>query len=299
MGRIEFEELLATPRGHDMIADIGAALVQKQLKLRSSVDSLCQVLTQRCPTFFGESETIVYQATECLERAGQIREPVERTLQLEESLKMFLKGSSSISLPLLGDICRKYERLAFFQGVIELCLSAAQAHDPDNISLVVSRSPDIQLNTHQQETVNLRDSIYSLIFGTLKAVHGVESRTIATTLGEIGILKAKCYLNILDLEHIRKETLTRAIRSRDELFHFRLYEWLVSEQLSSLILDIQTPFLVQFLERKFMERSDQYKDILWKYLARHGRFLDAAKILDQLALSPELYPLLIFLTNSK
>lgn len=273
---IEFEEVLASSRGRDLIADVGAALVQKQLKIKSSVDSLCQILLQRCPTFFGESEIMIYQGSECLERAGQTRDPSERNHQLGESLKMFLRGASTISLPILSEICQKYQRLAFFPGIIELCLATALAHDKENIALAAFRTPNLQLTTQQQEIVNLRDSIYALAFSAMKAVHGVESRAISAALGNI------------DIERMQKETLGRAVKSRDELFHLRMYDWLIFEHLGSLILDMDTPFVASYLETKFAEHNDPCKDMLWKYLARHGRYLEAAKILDQLTTSPEL-----------
>jgi hypothetical protein len=67
-----------------------------------------------------------------------------------------------------------------------------------------------------------------------------------------------------------------------------MYDWLIFEHLGSLILDMDTPFVASYLETKFAEHNDPCKDMLWKYLARHGRYLEAAKILDQLTTSPEL-----------
>lgn len=83
----------------------------------------------------------------------------------------------------------------------------------------------------------------------------------------------------------------------------KLYDWLVSEHLGSLLLDIETPFILPFLESKYAARDDLCKDLFWKYLARHGRFMDAAKILDSLASSPELYvsmgPLMVCMLTSR
>ncbi|PJF18270.1 Nuclear pore complex, Nup155 component [Paramicrosporidium saccamoebae] len=50
---------------------------------------------------------------------------------------------------------------------------------------------------------------------------------------------------------------------------------------------METPYLLAYLESRFLDHSEACRDLLWKYLARHGRFIDAAKILDQLASSPE------------
>lgn len=186
MEKIEFEEVLSTQRGHDLISDIGAALVQKQLKMRSSVDSLCQILLQRCPSFFGESEVVVYQGSECLERAGITRDPIDRDARLQDSLKLFLRGSPALSLPIVTEISRKYHMLAFFPGIVELCLAVASLCDPENISLVSAKNPNLQLDTKQQEIVSMRDGIYSLVFQALKAVHGVDAGIVSSIVGNLG-----------------------------------------------------------------------------------------------------------------
>lgn len=92
----------------------------------------------------------------------------------------------------------------------------------------------------------------------------------------------------IDSEQLQKDVLTMAVRSQDELFHLKLYEWLISEHFGSLLLDIETPFILPFLESKYATRDDACKDLFWKYLARHGRFMEAAKLLDSIASSPEL-----------
>lgn len=92
----------------------------------------------------------------------------------------------------------------------------------------------------------------------------------------------------VDIEKLQKETLLKVAKSRDELFHMKFYEWLINNNLSFLLMDLETPFILVFLEARFMEHSDACKDLLWKYLARHGRYFDAARVLNSLVLAPEL-----------
>ena len=82
--------------------------------------------------------------------------------------------------------------------------------------------------------------------------------------------------------------MSAAISAKDEVFHARLYEWLVQERLGHLLLDYETPYLMQFLENKFKERNETCRDLLWKYLARQGKYMDAAHILDIMSRSPDL-----------
>lgn len=183
---IDFEELLTTPKGRELISDMGATIVQKQLKIKSSVDSLSQILLQRCPSFFGANEVTIFHGTESLERASHSKESTERNTNLEASLKSFLMGSKSLTLPVITDIVKKYQRLAFFPGVIELCLRVAAEQDPENIASLFWHNPSVVLTTEQQEKLNLRDSLYSLVFEVLSMVNGIETMTIMGLVGSIG-----------------------------------------------------------------------------------------------------------------
>ena len=184
--KIDFEELVSTPRGREIVAQVGSSLVQKQLKMKSSVESLCQILLQRCPNFFGNSQIVAFHGTECLERAKQSREPSERKANLDESLKFFLTGCKSLSMATIGEIARNYEKLAYFPGVVQLCLETTMAHDPENVAWLLLKNPALQLNTKQQEGVTARDVLYSIVFDALKAVHGIEGRTAVAILDPIG-----------------------------------------------------------------------------------------------------------------
>lgn len=272
---VDFEEMLASLRGRDLVANIGAALVQRQLRLKSSVDALCQILLQRCPSFFGESEIVVYQGSEALERAGLTHDAYERNGHLQESLKLFLQGAASISLTVMSEIAERYKRLAFFPGIVQLGLSVAAAHDRESVALMAAQNPRMQLSTMQQEVVNLRDSLYGIVLDALKVVHGLEPQSISSHLGNI------------DMESLQRETFSRVLNAKDELFHQRFYEWLISERLGHLLLGVETPYIVPFLQGKLASNDPLGREYLWKYLARHGHFVEAAKILDQLASSPE------------
>lgn len=183
---IDFEELLSSKRGRDIIASLGAALVEKQIKMKASVDSLCQILLQRCPTFFGNSEIVVFHGTECLERARQMREASERQVYLELSLTNFLKGCPALTPPIISAICRQYRSLGYFPGIVELCLAAAHCHDPHNTSLMLINNPGLQLSTEQQENLNTRESFYSIVFATLEAAHGLETSGLSLDVDSIG-----------------------------------------------------------------------------------------------------------------
>lgn len=78
-----------------------------------------------------------------------------------------------------------------------------------------------------------------------------------------------------------------AFQAKDELFHFKLYQWLVDNQSSSILIEAETAFVLSFLQEKFASRDDACRDLLWRYLAKRGQGIAAARILEELATSTE------------
>ncbi len=91
------------------------------------------------------------------------------------------------------------------------------------------------------------------------------------------------------MEAVQSETLLKAVKCTDEVFHLRLYDWFIDRQLSSMLLDLETPYIQRYLEMHFANRDENCKDLLWKYLAKHRHNMQAARVLDELSQSPDLY----------
>jgi len=243
---LTFEDLLASSVGRQAVAELGTKLVQRQLKLCSSVDSLCQVLQQRAPSFFGAQQAILFQGTESLDRALHARDPVERTALLDESLALFLQTHSIPSLPMLQEIANKYQRLAFFPGTVRLALATELGED--------------------------------LVFDALRVVHGLVPAQLDPSV-------ASSMSGDHAIDRLQRATMTVALTCQKEDFHERLYQWLVQEGFVSVLLDIKSSFVLPFLKKRFAERDPLFLDLLWKYQARNGLALDAARTLYELALS--------------
>ena len=72
--------------------------------------------------------------------------------------------------------------------------------------------------------------------------------------------------------------------SKDEVFQINLYDWYLSQGWNDRLLDIDSPFVITYLQRK----SDQdvaHADLLWRYYAHYEDFLETAKVQLHLAKS--------------
>lgn len=78
--------------------------------------------------------------------------------------------------------------------------------------------------------------------------------------------------------------------SMDEVFQTDLYDWYLAQGRTERLLEIQSPFIVTYLQRKSTEDID-HANLLWKYYSQAERFNDAAGVQLALAKSEFLLPL--------
>lgn len=72
--------------------------------------------------------------------------------------------------------------------------------------------------------------------------------------------------------------------STDELFQISLYDWYLSKGWSDRLLQIESPFVESYLQRK-SEQDVSHADLLWKYYAHDRNYLEAANVQLKLAKS--------------
>lgn len=65
--------------------------------------------------------------------------------------------------------------------------------------------------------------------------------------------------------------------SPDELFQMNLYDWYLSQGWSDRILDVQSPFVISYLQRRSEEDASK-ADLLWRYHAHYHSYAEAAQV---------------------
>lgn len=71
-------------------------------------------------------------------------------------------------------------------------------------------------------------------------------------------------------------------RSDDAVFHHELYDWLYAHGFGAQLLEIDSPFTLDYLKRKG-EKSLGHAALLWQYHARREDYFGAAQVLYWLA----------------
>ena len=72
--------------------------------------------------------------------------------------------------------------------------------------------------------------------------------------------------------------------SEDEVFQTDLYDWYLSQGQANRLLEIQSPYIITYLERK-SETDIAHADLLWRYHNQWNRHYDAATVQLHLAKS--------------
>ena len=137
-----------------------------------------------------------------------------------------MKGAHIMEFDKLREIIGDYQQLDFAKGAIELPLHCADAQDSDGIGkeywqTVPSNSGNsINATTDPRRTAwEQRSNCYDLILDSLEAL---ENKAAAG--GDAA-------------ERVRAHAYELAFASTDEIFHSRLYEWLISRGLADELLE--------------------------------------------------------------
>jgi nuclear pore complex protein Nup155 len=131
----------------------------------------------------------------------------------------------------LREVIGDYQQLDFAKGAIELPLHCADALDSDGLGkeywqMVSFPDPSGSTNTPNDPRIPVwqrRAHCYDLILDSLEAF---EKKATSGAGGDAA-------------EQVRAHAYELAFASADEIFHSRLYEWLISRGLADELLEVR------------------------------------------------------------
>lgn len=160
-------------------------------------------------------------------------------------LRLFMKGARILEFDKLREVVGDYQQLEYAKGAIELPLHCADASDPDRLGQEYWQSAPLSA-------------------GYVSAVQPEPSASTALVIGddaarrEFWERRVRCYDLALDslqdfekkvadgkegADRVRAHAYELAFASLDEMFHARLYAWLISRGLADELLEV-SPFMV-------------------------------------------------------
>ncbi|KTG34271.1 hypothetical protein cypCar_00039544, partial [Cyprinus carpio] len=105
------------------------------------------------------------KANELLQGSRQIQNKLEKERTLKESLRLYQQISHHTDLPL---VCSQYRQVRFYEGVVELCLTAADKKDPQKLGLHFYRNGEPEEDSSGQQAFQQRLCCFKCITDTMQ-----------------------------------------------------------------------------------------------------------------------------------
>ncbi|XP_076020291.1 nuclear pore complex protein Nup155 [Genypterus blacodes] len=274
-------------RGKELAGALITALINVYIKDNASVDAISNHLRDICPLLYSSDDSVCSKANELLQSSKQIQNKADKERTLRESLQLYQQISHHTDLPL---VCSQYRQVRFYEGVLELCLTAADKKDPQRLGPHFYKNGEPEEDLVGQQAFHERLSCYNCITDTMQELvnqskAAPQSPSVPKQPGPPVMTSDPNMLSNEEATTHFEQMLGLAQRSQDELFHIALYNWLIQADLTDKLLEVNSPYLEEHLMH--MIKQDQNKvhnmDLLWRYYEKNRNFGKAAHVLARLA----------------
>ncbi|XP_034048068.1 nuclear pore complex protein Nup155 [Thalassophryne amazonica] len=274
-------------RGKEISGALITGLINIYIKDNASVDAISSHLRDISPLLYSSDDSVCSKANELLQSSRQIQNKTDKERKLRESLRLYQQISQHTDLPL---VCSQYRQVRFYEGVLELCLTAADKKDPQRLGPHFYKNGEPEEDRVGQQAFQERLSCYKCLTDTMQEVvnqskAAPQSPSVPKHPGPPVMTSDPNMLSNEEATAHFEQMLGLAQRSQDELFHIALYNWLIQADLTDKLLEISSPHLEEHLMH--MIKQDQNKvhnmDLLWRYYEKNRNFGKAAQVLARLA----------------
>lgn len=202
-----------------------------------------------------------------------------------------MKGARILEFDKLREICGDFQHLNYAKGTLPLFGLAARLSDhpagaielPLYCALVMDAdgqgqeywAAGLPPNDPREEAWQRRSHCYDLILDSL----GVFDEQASTAK------QPQPTADLDDPDGVRTHAYELAFGSEDEIFHSKLYDWLIQKGLADELLEMRPAYLEAHLRREPV--TVQKYQLLWQFYVKDGQPLRAAEVLGALADSPE------------
>ncbi|XP_040579145.2 nuclear pore complex protein Nup155 isoform X2 [Lepeophtheirus salmonis] len=284
---ILYRDLIVTPHGKELCNRLVQAIISRYLKDNASTDAISNRLREVCPILYNNEDALSSKAHEILIAAKAQTNLIQREKMLKESLSLCKDIAAKLNLEV---IVSHFTAVHYFQGAVEVCLAAAAKRDPQGLALHYYKNNEPNEDDQGLEAFMTRMSCYGYITEMLRKL--LDTGSILP--GNVpGVPRSPGPLPPPDPNQIPPEeasvyaekVLQTCLKSDDQFFHAALYQWLVDEKHYERLLEIQSPYLEDFLKRGTSHHPGTLLmfDLLWKHYEKTQSYAAAAKILSKLA----------------
>ncbi|EDV22293.1 uncharacterized protein TRIADDRAFT_29198 [Trichoplax adhaerens] len=289
----EMKDIILRTKFKDLVLGDGkitnaliAALIDMYLLDNASTDPITDQLRIKCPSLYSSDDATCSKAYEMLHQAKISTDMKEAELAYRSSLQLFRQVTKHVDV---AQVCQQYKNVFFFEGVIELALTAAEAEDVKEYALNFYKNGDPPNDNIGREAFTKRSHYYKCIVDSLDyLMNAAVSDASRSPLGSVSSKRANTNLNTLtvnEAETMMEKVLSDSFASGDELIHVTLYDWLIANNLHDRLLEVSSVYLEAYLKRATTSQPSNLvaMDLLWKYYEKNNKYQSASLILSKLA----------------
>lgn len=315
---LTFSEFFASsdPYVSKLIKEILSAIINKSIASGNSVEAVANTLQEKCGSFCSTGDVLIFKAIECLKKARDYANSNDQEMKLnylEAAVKLLTKTRDSLSEETLTDSVNMMLSLEYYDGAVKFLLDAANSPEQIKLSSQYEKQKDSQMlkNTPEKKAYERRLSLYQMIFQILSDIDkktvlsleqasdatGVSSadmmlvdtdytagnKTVSRALSKAAFIGKDGQL-ITHYSQMRDRCYKICLSYKDKLFHYNFYRWFISNGVGERLLDIDTPYILGFLQDWSVKDLNIAK-LLWVYYSRREKYFEAASVMRDLALS--------------
>ncbi|RNA00061.1 nuclear pore complex protein Nup155-like, partial [Brachionus plicatilis] len=239
-------------------------------------DLLNQSLKQMCPSLYTNENAIFSKACEKLKQALNIKnDSYERDRLLKEAVELVKQIGYVANL---GQVCDMLHTAGCYEAIFELCITAAEKRDPQNIALYYYRKNEPPEDIQGQHYYQLRTECYKSMLDCLNNLVKTPSYSLAQQ-------KTSAFISKEKLEEEINYLIRYVVNSKDELAQVSLFNWMVSNGFEKKLVTLDSTFLEFYLIRQYENQSKNriYLDLLWRHYDYKKDYIKASKVLITLA----------------
>ena len=248
---------------------------QRYIDDNACTDLLNQSLKQMCPSLYTNENAIFSKACEKLKQALNIKnDSYERDRLLKEAVDLVKQIGYVANL---GQVCEMLYSAGCYEAIFELCITAAEKRDPQNIALYFYRKNEPVEDIQGQHFYQLRIECYKSMLDCLT--------NLTKTPTKFAQQKNSHFSSKEKLEEEMNYLIRYVVSSKDELAQVNLFNWMISNGLEKKLVTLDSTFLEFYLVRQFeiQLKNRIYLDLLWRHYDYKKDYIKASKVLITLA----------------
>ncbi|KAG5421879.1 NUP170 [Candida metapsilosis] len=276
---ITFKDLLLPSRDVKvLVKDLLSSIINSNISRGGSIDLIASSLQTRCGSFCSTNDVFIFKAIENLTRAKKIAsKDSELELKcLKNAVLLFEESYETLTFDHITNAVDVMVELEYYSGAIGMLLNVAKklGNNVKPSNFAYGQVNESLIQQGHLEVESKVKKIYDTVFSVLQKIDEKALKVVESN----NQLLINAFLETRDLAY---ET---CFASKNEQFQCAFYDWFIDQGISDRLLDVNTPYILPYLEKR-SESSVALTNILWLYYAKRERYYDAAKILYALSIS--------------